>query len=67
MLTKVSIDEDFFELGGHSLSAIQVISRVYDEFGIEVSLRTLFDSPTIRAFATSVELAIDAASEASVT
>jgi len=54
-LPEIGITQNFFELGGHSLLATQVISRVQDVFGVEVPLRSLFESPTIATFATCVE------------
>jgi len=39
---------DFFEVGGHSLSATQLVSRIRDNFGIEMSLRTVFDHPILQ-------------------
>ncbi|PSF28880.1 non-ribosomal peptide synthetase, partial [Aphanothece hegewaldii CCALA 016] len=46
-LEKVGIYDNFFELGGHSLLATQIMSRVREEFKIEIPLRTLFETPTI--------------------
>ncbi|MFB9569689.1 amino acid adenylation domain-containing protein, partial [Saccharopolyspora hordei] len=46
---EVSIDDSFFELGGHSLSAIRLLSRVRSMFGVELSLRHLFEKPTVAA------------------
>ncbi|WP_194270035.1 non-ribosomal peptide synthetase [Candidatus Methylospira mobilis] len=43
----IDIHDNFFDLGGHSLSAIQVIVRIQDRFGIEISVAELFDAPTI--------------------
>jgi amino acid adenylation domain-containing protein len=51
----VSADDNFFLLGGHSLLGTQLIARVQDTFGIEVSLRALFDSPTIAELSAHIE------------
>jgi amino acid adenylation domain-containing protein len=45
---EVSPDENFFLLGGHSMLAAQLIVRLEDMFGVEISLRFLFDHPTPR-------------------
>jgi acyl carrier protein len=54
-LETVGTDENFFTLGGHSLLGAQVIARVGDRFGVEMSLRTLFDQPTVAEMAQEVE------------
>src|SRR6185369_4697774 len=41
-LKEVGIYDNFFDLGGHSLLATQVISRVREDFEIEVPIYTLF-------------------------
>jgi hypothetical protein len=38
-------------LGGHSLLAIQIVSRVIKEFELEMSVRSLFRSPTVAEMA----------------
>ena len=48
---KVGMADNFFELGGHSLLATQVVSRVRNMFGVEVSLRKVFTEPTVAAMA----------------
>ncbi|MFZ5515905.1 MAG: amino acid adenylation domain-containing protein [Candidatus Zhuqueibacterota bacterium] len=54
---KVGAFDSFFELGGHSLLATQVVSRVRDVFQVELPLRSLFESPTVAAFAQHIEQA----------
>jgi amino acid adenylation domain-containing protein len=46
-LKRVGIHDDFFELGGHSLAATRLIARLEDFTGEDLSLRDIFDSPTI--------------------
>ena len=54
-LSEVSVDENFFLIGGHSLLGAQLIVRLEDEFGVELSLRTLFDKPTIEQLAVEID------------
>jgi amino acid adenylation domain-containing protein len=44
----------FFDLGGHSLSASRVVSRVIQQFQLDIPLRLLFETPTIADMATVI-------------
>ena len=54
-------DDNFFELGGHSLLATRVTSRVRELFRAEISLRTFFENPTVRALAAHIDHTREAA------
>ncbi len=51
----VEMQDNFFLLGGHSLLGAQLIARLEDEFGVEISLRYLFDHPTAAEIGAEVE------------
>ncbi|MFH0993937.1 MAG: amino acid adenylation domain-containing protein [Pseudomonadota bacterium] len=50
-LKKVGVNSPFFQIGGHSLTATRVLSRIYRELGVEISLRDFFANQTIRGLA----------------
>jgi amino acid adenylation domain-containing protein len=47
--------DNFFHLGGNSLLATRVVSRLRRELGIRLTVRTLFDNPTVESFAAAID------------
>ncbi|MEW2624087.1 amino acid adenylation domain-containing protein [Streptomyces sp. NPDC048106] len=52
---RIGRNAHFFESGGHSLKATRVVARLRNALGVELPLHTLFDHPTVEAFAAAVE------------
>ena len=68
---EIDREDDFFALGGHSLRAVRILTRINEEFGVQLPMRLLFEETTLARLASAVEDAImqelDALSDAEVT
>src|SRR6185437_14583940 len=54
-LQGIGIHENFFFLGGNSLLGTQIIASVRETLGVDLSLLTLFEGPTIAQLSAEIE------------
>ena len=57
--SQITIDDDFFLVGGHSLIAMQLILRLRDAFGVDLTLRQIFRSSTLSKLAGAIQSQLD--------
>lgn len=50
-IESLGINDDFFELGGHSLLAVHLIAKINKQFGKNIQLSAILQSPTIKQLA----------------
>jgi hypothetical protein len=53
-------EADFFTAGGNSVLAIRLVSSLRSAFGVDVTLRSVFDNPTVAGLASAIEALIRA-------
>jgi amino acid adenylation domain-containing protein len=46
-IDRIGVDRSFFDLGGHSLTAMRIMSRVQESFGVRLPLTAVFEKPSI--------------------
>jgi acyl-CoA synthetase (AMP-forming)/AMP-acid ligase II len=62
---RVGVHDNFLDLGGHSLSAFQIIARVSETFGVDLSIQFFIDvdGATVAAMAKRIEKAYQCESQ----
>lgn len=51
----ISVDDNFLEIGVHSLNIMTMISRVYEQFEVELPLEEVFNNATIEKIAAYIK------------
>ena len=51
----IGVEDDVFDLGAHSLMAMKALTQIRDRFEVNLSLRNLFERPTVAGLAEAVE------------
>lgn len=54
-LDSVGVHDNFFALGGHSMASMRLLGRIRAEFGVELSIRDVFDALTVAGIAGKLE------------
>ncbi len=47
-VNNIGINDNFFDLGGHSLKATVLVSKIHKKLNVEIPLKELFETPTIK-------------------
>jgi amino acid adenylation domain-containing protein len=55
----IGLEDNFFLAGGHSLLGMQLVMLLRKAFGVEITLRQLFEAPTVERLASLIEIKIN--------
>jgi amino acid adenylation domain-containing protein len=55
----VRSEDNFFLAGGHSLLGTQLLMRVQDAFGVDLTSQQLFEAPTVQRLAVIIRIVLD--------
>jgi len=61
---EIARTDNFFELGGHSLLGTMVLARIREQYGVELSIRAIFEAPTPEGLGERIRLAEPAKTKA---
>jgi amino acid adenylation domain-containing protein len=53
-LPSVDVDDNIFLVGGHSMLAMQLVARIKQVFGVKLTLRQVFEQPTVTGITATV-------------
>lgn len=56
-VSEVHADDNFFGLGGQSIKAVQLLSRIRQDFGADIGIGQLYHNPTVRELASLLRAA----------
>lgn len=57
-ISAVTADADLFDLGGHSITAIRLLNRLREAFGLEISMSEFFADPSVESIVDRVTAAV---------
>jgi amino acid adenylation domain-containing protein len=55
-IDEIGVEDNFFLAGGHSLLGMQLILRLRSTFGVDLTLRQLFEAPTIKSLGALIDI-----------
>ncbi|WP_329570506.1 phosphopantetheine-binding protein [Kitasatospora sp. NBC_01266] len=66
-LDQVDDEESFFTLSGRSIDAMRLVNRIRSAFGLEITVRTVIEAPTVTLLAQALRTAPPAEPRPSLT